>query len=76
MNRSVLMLGLFLTGCASPEPEIVVPPELTREVVVICPMGDTMRALGNCAILLRGGLNTANDKLRTIEDLVNGASEG
>lgn len=72
MNRSMLMSALFLTACATPDPVLVVPAELTRPVVVACPEGDTSRALGQCAILLRQGLNTANSKLSEIGEIVAG----
>lgn len=68
MTRLMITSALFLTACAnSPS---VVPAELTRPVLVECATGDASRALGRCAIALRAGLNTANDKLTSIGDLV------
>lgn len=61
--------ALCLTACASPDPALVIPAELTRPVVVVCSSGVTSRALGTCAMALREGLNTANDKLVSIGEL-------
>lgn len=72
MIRSMLMSVLCLTGCATPDPVPVIPAELTRPVVVTCSVGDTSRALGQCAILLRQGLNAANSKLTEIGEIVAG----
>lgn len=67
MNRLTLMSVLCLTACAlRPDPVQIIPAELTRKVVVTCASGDTSRALGQCALALREGLNVANDKLGRI----------
>lgn len=65
MMRLILMSVLCLTSCA-PRPEPFVPAELTRPVVVTCETGTTSRALGDCTLALREGLNAANDKLARI----------
>lgn len=72
MIRLTLMSVLCLTACATPDPVPVIPAELTRPVAVTCPVGDTSRALGQCAILLRQGLNAANSKLAEIGAIMTG----
>jgi len=71
MTRLILIFALFLSGCAPRlEPVIYVPNELTNPVIVTCSGGETVRALGSCAIRLRQGLDEANIKLRSIRELV------
>lgn len=70
MNRLTLMAALCLTACATPDPTPVVPAELLRPVVVTCAPGDTMRALGQCALAMAEGLAVANDKLARVAVLV------
>ena len=70
MNRLMPMAALCLTACAAPVPETVIPPELLRPVVVECRPGDTMRALGQCAMDLRRGLDEANGKLVAVGEIV------
>lgn len=72
MNRLTLMSVLCLTACARPDPAPVIPAELLREVEVICPPGEISRALGQCLILLRQGLNEANSKLAAIGEIYTG----
>lgn len=72
MRHLILMVVLFLTACQKSETVFVtqpLPEELTREVVVVCEPGETLRALGECAMALREGLDTANDKLKKIHDI-------
>ncbi|MBV7408783.1 hypothetical protein [Maritimibacter sp. DP1N21-5] len=65
------MAGLFLTACGEVPPVTQpIPDELLRPEIVTCPPGDTVRALGSCAIALRRGLDTANDKLTSIAEIV------
>lgn len=66
MRRLALTCALFLTACGEPRLELVnphVPADLLREVVVRCAGGETVAALGNCAIALRAGLNQANSQI-------------
>ena len=72
MNRLMLMSALCLTACSSPDPAPVIPPELLRQVEVVCPSGEVSRALGQCLILLRRGLNEANSKLAAIGEIYTG----
>lgn len=72
MNRLTLMSALCLTACGSPDPAPVIPPELLRQVEVICPAGTASRALGQCAVMLRQGLNEANSKLAAIGEIYTG----
>lgn len=70
MSRLTPMAALCLTACAAPVPEPVIPPELLRPVVVECRAGDTLRDLGQCAMALRAGLDTANSKLLAVGEVV------
>lgn len=70
MSRLMPMAALCLTACAAPVPETVIPPELLRPVVVECRAGDTLRALGQCAMDLRRGLDEANGKLAAVGGIV------
>jgi hypothetical protein len=68
MRRLALTCALFLTACADRAPQVelatpYVPADLLRPVVVRCPSGGTVAALGNCAIALRAGLNQANSQI-------------
>jgi hypothetical protein len=73
MIRSVLTAALFLSACGdtvtSTQP---IPAELVEPVEVRCESGTTERALGECALRLRAGLDTANSKLSSIKELVRG----
>jgi hypothetical protein len=64
------MAALCLTACAAPVPETVIPPELLRPVAVECRDGGTLRALGQCAMNLRQGLDEANAKLVAVGEIV------
>lgn len=70
MSRLMPMAALCLTACAAQVPEAVIPPELLRPVVVECRPGDTLRALGQCAMDLRRGLDEANGKLAAAGEIV------
>jgi hypothetical protein len=60
---------LFLTACMNKPPPVVIPAELTEEVIVLCrDYGDVSRSLGQCAVDLRRGLNEANGKLVVISE--------
>lgn len=72
MSRLILMSALFLIGCGPRE--WIIPDALTEEVVVECRPGDTSRALGECALQLREGLNLANSKLKQIRTLNQGGT--
>ena len=67
-NLLTLMSVLFLTACAQAS---VIPDELTREVVVVCPSGYTSRALGQCLTLHVAALAEANSKLASIKEIGN-----
>jgi hypothetical protein len=65
------MAALCLTACA--ETTVArrpIPAQLLEPVEVRCAAGTTERALGECALRLRAGLETANDKLTAIKGLV------
>lgn len=69
--RYPIMAALFLTACG--ETTVArhpVPPTLLEPVIVRCAAGTTVRALGECALRLRAGLDTANDKIGAIKGLV------
>lgn len=71
MRRLALMAALSLTACANPMPTgDTIPADLLRPVPVVCAEGATVAALGTCAIALRQGLDTANDKIRSIAEIV------
>jgi hypothetical protein len=70
MNRLMIMGALCLTGCAAPRPEPVVPESLLRPVVVECAVGDTLRALGSCALALRAGLDEANAQIGAVAEIL------
>ncbi|MBV7408213.1 hypothetical protein [Maritimibacter sp. DP1N21-5] len=71
MRRFLTMAALFLTACGEQIPVAQpIPAELLRPEIVTCPPGDTVRALGTCAIALRRGLDTANDKLTSIAEIL------
>lgn len=72
MNRLILMSALFLSGCGDRDTRADIPEALLREVKVECPSGETSRALGNCAIRLRQGLNIANSQLTAIAEIEKG----
>lgn len=70
MIRCLIICAMCLTGCAR-RADRVIPQELLAPVVVTCAPGETSRALGNCALALRVGLNEANsqiDAIRAIEE--------
>lgn len=71
MIRLAPIFVLFLSSC-SERPTLVIPEELLRREEVRCRTGTTSRALGECAIALRSGLNRANAKLSSIEEIVKG----
>lgn len=77
MNRFLPIFAVFLTGCgdAMPSRAILpdVPAELRRPVLVVCQPGDTVRALGQCAMALRAGLTEANSKIETIDTILSNA---
>lgn len=68
--RFLIMAALFLTGCAKTVARQPIPATLLEPVEVHCRSGTTERALGECALRLRAGLDTANDKLTAIKGLV------
>lgn len=69
--RFPTMAALFLTACAeSTVARQPIPALLLEPVEVRCAAGTTERALGDCALRLRAGLDTANDKLTAIKELV------
>ena len=77
MKPLILTSALFLTACAAPEPivrtEYVkpdVPDALLRPVVVTCRDGETSRALGECALAYRAGLNRANSQIAAIAEVI------
>lgn len=69
MRIFLRMSVLSLTGCLANNVQPVIPAELLRPVVVICEDGSKVRALGDCALALRSGLNTANSKLQAIGEM-------
>lgn len=70
MHRLAIMAVLSLTACADPVARVAVPPELLRPVEVRCADGTTVSALGTCAIALRRGLDVANDKIKSISEIL------
>lgn len=74
MKALILTSALFLTACGNDpiirtellKPEI--PDHLLRPVEVICPGGYTSRALGECALAYKHGLNTANGQIAAISE--------
>ena len=77
MKALILTSVLFLTACGANKPMVrteflkpEVPAHLLRPVVVQCPPGDTSRALGECALAYRHGLNTANSQIAAIGEVV------
>ena len=77
MKPLMLMSALCLTACAAPEPIIrteivspVVPAALLRPVAVTCDEGATSRALGECALALKAGLNRANGQITAIAEVL------
>lgn len=68
-----LTCAAFLIGCGDkampPQPDLVIPEELRRPVVVRCGSGTTEKAVGDCLFALRGGLNEANSQIKAIDDL-------
>jgi hypothetical protein len=71
MNRLTITSALFLSACA-PAVEVapvVIPAPLLQPVKVECRRGETSQALGECAIALRSGLDTANGKIEAIGEL-------
>jgi hypothetical protein len=70
MNRLMITSVLFLTACA-PAGINAVPDALTEPVQVTCREGTISRALGECAIALRAGLDDANSRLVAIRGIVN-----
>ena len=69
--RFPIMAALYLTACA--ETTVArqpLPAPLLEPVKVRCAAGTTDRARGECALRLRAGLDTANDKLTAIKELV------
>lgn len=69
MTRLMTMSVLCLTACAATNTDVI-PGALTTPVTVTCRAGDTSRALGECAIALRAGLDDANSRLVAIGDIV------
>ena len=77
MKPLILMSVLFLTACSTSKPvtrlEYVkqqIPDHLLRPVVVKCEDGKTSRALGECALALKSGLNRANSQIEAIAEVV------
>lgn len=73
MKALILTSALFLTACGANKPMVrteflkpQVPAHLLRPVAVQCPPGDTSRALGECALAYKHGLNTANSQIVAI----------
>ncbi|MAM60875.1 MAG: hypothetical protein CMH11_05230 [Maritimibacter sp.] len=64
------MAALFLTACAETAARQPIPAPLLEPVEVRCADGTTERALGECALRLRAGLETANGKISAIKELV------
>lgn len=77
MKSLILMSVLCLTACSPREPVVrteylkpYVPEALLRPVTVKCQDGTTVRALGECAIALRSGLNRANSQIGAIAQVL------
>lgn len=77
MKPLILMSALCLTACAVPDPIIRteflkpdVPEALLHPVVVTCSDGNTSRALGECAVALKSGLNRANSQIAAIAEVI------
>ena len=77
MKPLILMSALFLTACSAPDPIIRteyvkpdVPDTLLRPVAVTCRDGETSRALGECALAYRAGLNRANSQIAAIAEVI------
>jgi hypothetical protein len=69
--RYLFMAALFLTACDDVLARQPIPAPLLEPVEVRCHAGTTERALGQCALRLRAGLDTANGKIEAIKELVN-----
>ena len=77
MKPLILTSALFLTACSVPDPIIRteyvkpdVPDALLRPVAVTCRDGETSRALGECALAYRAGLNRANSQIVAIAEVI------
>ena len=77
MKPLILTSALFLTDCSAPDPIIRteyvkpdVPDALLRPVAVTCRDGETSRALGECALAYRAGLNRANSQIAAIAEVI------
>lgn len=79
MKRLMIMSVVFLTACSRPEPEIIVkteyvypdiPPALLRPVKVSCKPGETSKALGECALKYKAGINQGNSQIGAIAEIV------
>ena len=77
MKPLILTSALFLTACSTPDPIIRteyvkpdVPDALLRPVAVTCRHGETSRALGECALAYRAGLNRANSQIAAIAEVI------
>lgn len=68
----ILIFVSFLTACADPEKARVIPEPLLRPVVVVCEGGTKSKNLGDCALALRAGLNTANSQILAIAEIEKG----
>lgn len=68
--RYLLMAAPFLTACVDVVARQPIPAPLLEPVEVTCKDGTTERALGECALKLRAGLETANGKIEAIKELV------
>ncbi len=76
MRFCLLMSALFLTACEINKPIIrtvyvtpSVPEALLRPVVVKCEDGSMVRALGECALAYKAGLNQANSQIAAIAEV-------
>ena len=77
MKPLILTSALFLTACSAPEPVVRteyvkpdVPEALLRSVTVSCRKGNTSRALGDCALAYKAGLNRANSQIAAIAEVI------
>lgn len=85
MKPLMIMSALFLTACSRPEPEIiyrteyiapVIPEELLRPVYIKCEPGETSKALGECALKYKSGLNKTNSKIIAVGEIIKNHTGG
>lgn len=70
MTTLALICVVFLSACDNQQPATVIPDALLNPVNVRCASGSKERAVGNCLIALRQGLDEANSQIDSIARIV------